>query len=359
MPDKRAIAGRVTHYPYLRARDWHKVLLPLKSPVRRTEDLLTQYLGKPVILLNSGRTGIYLALAAGGMRRVDEILVPRYLSQCVLNTINRTAFPTTQESERTKAILLLHQFGYPQRVEEVTQYAQDKGWLIIEDCAHSFASRYRGKYIGSFGDAAIYSLPKVFPTVFGGCLLTDDRKILGFARAYMLKKRGCWRAILSNISMAAMFMSSGVWPEKTRNRLKPLVEICYSQFTEFPGPNRFMSRLALRATLGLEENARRRKENLGIFKEYFLNNGYREELEEGCEVVPFLIPYFDDDEEKLVRIASSLKEINVETEVLHFDIRRNMLEPEYRKCVPVPTHHGVSFEMMHRICQHIIKGGKQ
>lgn len=352
------MAEKINYYPYLKGRELYKALLGSKSCREQSKRVLLQHFGRPVVLLNSGRTGIYLALAAHGMTRVDEILVPRYLSQCVLNTINRTAFPTTTESARVKAILLLHQFGYPQRVEEIINYARAKGWLVIENCAHSIASTYRGRNIGLFGDVAICSFPKIFPTILGGCLITESEKIINFAQDYLNRKRSLWRALMSNISVDTMFMHSGVWPEKVRERFTPLLEMCYSQFVEFPNPNTFVSNLVLNSLLKLESSVLQRRGNLEIFKDYFLGNGYWAELEEECEVVPFLAPYFHEDDARLGRIVETLSKMNVETEILHFDIRRNVLQPEYQKCVPIPVHQGISNTRMHLICQHIAEAVK-
>ncbi len=353
------MTAKITYYRYLKAGELGKILLPRKAASGRSRELLTHYFGSPVILLNSGRTGIYLCLAAYGLKRNDEILVPRYLSQCVLNTINRTAFPATQESEHTKAILILHQFGYPQQVEDITNYAQKKGWLIIEDCAHSLASTYRGKNVGLFGDAAIFSFPKIFPTILGGCLVTGNDRILNFTRAYLKKRRGFCRALLANLSVAVMFMVSDVWSEKVRARLMPLLDMCYSQFVECPSPNLSVSRLLLLSLLELESSIAQRIKNLDIFKEYFLGNGYWDELETGCRVVPWAVPYFAEDERRLTKVVETLRGINVETEILHFDIQRNMFHPDYRKCIPIPVHQGITDGMMHNMCKSIVNAVKQ
>lgn len=350
------MTDRIDFSPNIRKTELCRALLYRKSCREQSKRILLQHFGRPVVLLNSGRTGIYLALAAQGMTRVDEILVPRYMGQCVLNAINRTAFPTTTESARVKAILLLHQFGYPQHIEEVINYAQTKGWLVIENCAHSIASTYRGRNIGLFGDAAICSFPKVFPTILGGCLITESERILSFAQAYLGSKRGLCRTLLSNISVVTKF--PGIWPKKMRESHTSLLEMCYSQFVNFPSLNTYVSHLLLQSLMQLASSIQQRKRNLAIFREYFLGNGYWHELEEDCEVIPYVAPYLHKDGGRLVRVVETLKRMNIETEILHFDIRRNMLYPDYRKCVPIPVHQGISDNSMHHICQNIAEAVK-
>lgn len=346
---------RVTFWPYLKARELYRAISPLKSPNWRIEGLASRYVRKRTVFLNSGKTAIYLALAANGMRRMDEVLVPQYLGTWVLNTINRTAFPNTVETERTRAVIMFHQWGYPQRMDEIMSYARSKGWLVIEDCAHSFGSKYHGKTIGSFGDAAILSLSKNLPTILGGCLATDDERVIDYVHDYVAEKRGLWRGIASNIWIAAMFMSSGAFSPRTRELVRPLAEMLYSQLTEYPNPNWAVSRLSLKALLKLDEGITRQRKNLAIFKGYFAGDGYREDIEAGCEVVPLLAPYFDK-KEKLSRIVESLRELDVETEIQHFDVERNVLQPDYRRCVPIPMHQNITGKMMHRICRAIAKG---
>ncbi len=320
---------------------------------------MCEHIGQPAIFLNSGKTAIYLALNAYGMKRADEILVPQYLGGWVLNTMNRTAFPTTRETERTKAVFAFHQYGYPQRMDEITSYARDKGWLVIEDCAHSFSSKYHGGNIGTFGDAAIFSFSKNLPTILGGCLVTKDKKVINYTRAYIAEKRGWWRAISSNAWIAAMFMSSGVWTEKVREVFRPSLEMLYSQLVEYPSPNRFVSRLTLRAFKELESSAGHRVKNLEIFKGYFCGKGYHEEIEEGCQVVPLLAPYIDKNRSRMALIVKDLKAMNIETGIQHFDIERNVLQPDYRECVPIPLHQNISEDKMHRICQIIDRRRKE
>ncbi|MDP2951302.1 MAG: DegT/DnrJ/EryC1/StrS family aminotransferase [bacterium] len=72
---------------------------------------------------------------------------------------------------QTKAILVSHTFGLAQNLKKITQIAQKHNLKIIEDCSHSFGGTYKGKYLGLFGDAAFFSLYKLFPCLRGGMVL--------------------------------------------------------------------------------------------------------------------------------------------------------------------------------------------
>ncbi len=345
---------RITHYRYLRSNELYKMLSVKGSSVPKVKKLLSDYFGKHVIILNSARTGIYLALAAYGIKRWDETLVPKFLSQCVLNTLNAVTFPSMRLSDLTRAVLVFHQFGYPQKLDKILGLTKSKGWLLIEDCAHTFASKYKGRRVGLFGDAAVFSFPKIFPTILGGCLITDDKKIIDFANEYLKGRKSWLHNLQSNICLAPAIITYGAKSSSWRKRVMPLLEMCYSQFTEFPNPNKFVCHLFPYPMHEFKRAFRIRRKNLSIIKEYFSQNGYPSEIEENSEVTPFLVPYFHKDEDQAKQILVALSELNVETGVYHFDIARNLLQPEYRKCIPIPVHQSISENKMHRICRTIV-----
>lgn len=92
-----------------------------------------------------------------------------YVSGCVTRTIETMCKWSREITEKTKVILVIHEFGYPcPNMKEILQY----GLPIIEDCALSFASNDQDRMTGKTGDFAIYSLPKFFPMQIGGVLVS-------------------------------------------------------------------------------------------------------------------------------------------------------------------------------------------
>ena len=61
-------------------------------------------------------------------------------------------------TERTKALLIVHLYGNPANVEALSKIAQRHNLKLIFDGAHAFGSKYRGRPIGQFGDAEVFSL---------------------------------------------------------------------------------------------------------------------------------------------------------------------------------------------------------
>lgn len=79
-------------------------------------------------------------------------------------------------TSRTKAIVCVHYAGYPARLAELKQIADDHGIALIEDCAHALGASYQGQPIGTIGNYGIYSFQAIkhMTTVDGGLLTFAD-----------------------------------------------------------------------------------------------------------------------------------------------------------------------------------------
>ena len=124
-----------------------------------------------------------LALAPG-----ETILVPTYLCGEVVDTFQAARVPmalyavddraqfdlavlASRITPRTRAIYVVHYFGFPQDVRAVRALADERGVLLIEDCAHALFGRSEDDWLGAIGHAAIFSLRKTLPLPDGGALV--------------------------------------------------------------------------------------------------------------------------------------------------------------------------------------------
>lgn len=150
-----------------------------------------QLQGRTVIGTHRGRTAIYLACRLLGLDGRDEILVPTYscgteldaLLQAGLNLIGYRVTKqceidlddlTSKKSNRTRAVYLIHYFGWEQPMTRLKRWCDENGLLLIEDCALALFSTGSTGSIGQTGHAAIYSLPKSLGFVQGGLLSLAD-----------------------------------------------------------------------------------------------------------------------------------------------------------------------------------------
>lgn len=340
----------INRYQFLPPHQLYKLLGASRHDTARVTSILQEYFGKPVVVLNAARTGVYLTLAAKGFTRTDEVLVPPYMPKCMLDTIAECAVPTLHVSPATKAILLVHQYGYPQKMDSVMALARKHDLLIIEDSAASFGSTYRGRMVGAFGDVSIFTFPKAFQTILGGCLVTEDKEILDFVRAYLKKQDTFfWRCIgtLALIPHVFDVPTTTPWLRRIANHL---VLVAYSQFKFFPNPNKRVCHLFPKTREEFLRQIDIRKRNLAIFKSYFAGTpAYPDKMGEDVDVVPFFIPYFAN-YERLAHLVRVFSEHGIESEMYHFDVNRNMFDSHYAPSLIVPCHQGLSEAQMHVIC---------
>lgn len=93
-------------------------------------------------------------------------------------------------TEHTVAIVPVHVYGNVCNVERIQEIADRYNLKVIYDAAHAFGVKYKGKGIGSNGDASVFSFhaTKVFNTIEGGAVTFSDHKI--YEKLYNLKNFG-------------------------------------------------------------------------------------------------------------------------------------------------------------------------
>ncbi|MGO9138860.1 MAG: DegT/DnrJ/EryC1/StrS family aminotransferase [Syntrophales bacterium] len=170
--------------------------LGMGSTVQEFENALQKYLGaRNVIAVNTGTTALHLALDAFGIGGGDEVLVPS-LTFCatiqVITAVKATPVfceidPNTLNIDiddarkritaRTKAIIPVHYCGNACDMDVLLTLGRDRRLAIIEDAAHAFGSRYKGRKIGSFGDVTCFSFDPIKNITCGeggAVVLSDD-----------------------------------------------------------------------------------------------------------------------------------------------------------------------------------------
>lgn len=98
---------------------------------------------------------------------------------------------------RTKAIIPVHYGGQPCDMSEILEIAEDHHLSIVEDCAHSLGSEYKGQKTGSFGIAGCFSFypTKIITTLEGGMITTDDERVAEKMR--ILREHGMNRTAIN------------------------------------------------------------------------------------------------------------------------------------------------------------------
>jgi perosamine synthetase len=81
-----------------------------------------------------------------------------------------------------RVLFVIHYFGWPQPVKELLTFCQERGMLLVEDCALSLLSGTLGRPLGSFGQYSTFCLYKTLPVPNGGVLVQNNGSHPGLTR---------------------------------------------------------------------------------------------------------------------------------------------------------------------------------
>ncbi len=173
---------------------------PLGPNVNGFEQDLINFTGaRAVTALSSGTAAIHLALILLGVEPDDEVLCSSFTFSASANPIvYQKAIPVFIDSEKDswnmcpalleeaikdrllkgkkpKAIILVHLYGMPSKMDEIMAVASEYNIPVIEDAAEAIGSTYKDKAMGTFGVLGIYSFNgnKIITTSSGGALVSN------------------------------------------------------------------------------------------------------------------------------------------------------------------------------------------
>jgi dTDP-4-amino-4,6-dideoxygalactose transaminase len=161
---------------------------------RLEKDWCDYYKVKYSISVNSATSGLYAAIGALDIGYGDEVITSPYtMTACATAALVYGAIPIFADvqletgcidpdsveslvTERTKAILVVHQFGIPADMDQIMEIAKKYNLKVIEDCAQAHGAKYKGQFVGTFGDIGVFSLNvnKTIQTGEGGVCVTND-----------------------------------------------------------------------------------------------------------------------------------------------------------------------------------------
>jgi 8-amino-3,8-dideoxy-alpha-D-manno-octulosonate transaminase len=145
------------------------------------------------LAVTSGTAALKVALVAAGVGPGDEVICPAWTFIASPGSVVMVgAVPTFAEIDEslamdpedlenrvtphTKAIMPVHLSGVACRMDRIMEIARKHGLKVVEDCAQSCGTIYKGKRVGAWGDLGAFSLQisKVITSGEGGVVTTDD-----------------------------------------------------------------------------------------------------------------------------------------------------------------------------------------
>lgn len=201
------------------------------------ETAFAAYIGRQhAVAVSSGSIAMLLLLKAYGIGPGDDVVCSPYgwhQTQhavalaganpvfCDIDYWQHTINPEKAAGRitpATKAIIAGNVNGHPAHWDELRALADDKGLILIEDSTEAIGSRYKGKLVGGFGDAAVFDFSEPGPllTGEGGMVVTDDRDLahqLRYLRRREFEHRNTvviTRTVPFNVSMSNLNAALGM-----------------------------------------------------------------------------------------------------------------------------------------------------
>jgi perosamine synthetase len=187
------------------------------------------------IATSNGTTALHLALAALGIKKGDEVIVPALTFVATANAVTYcNAKPVFVDShpdywcidprqverkitKNTKAIIPVHLYGHPCDMDWIMDIAEDHDLYVVEDAAEAHGAEYKGSKVGSFGDVSCFSFygNKIITTGEGGMCLTNNEELAEKMRLLrdhgMSKERKYWHEFIGfNYRMTNLQAAIGV-----------------------------------------------------------------------------------------------------------------------------------------------------
>ena len=160
------------------------------------------------VAVNSGTSGLHLALKALGIGHGDEVIVPAFTFAATANVVMlvgaspifvdidpqtfnmNVADIENSITSRTKAIMPVHLYGQAAEMEAISTICKKFGLFLIEDAAQAHGAKAGERYVGTFGDAAVFSFypTKNVTSGEGGIIAVRDEHVENKIR--MLRNQG-------------------------------------------------------------------------------------------------------------------------------------------------------------------------
>ncbi len=187
--------------------------------VNEFEKKLAEFVGaKFAVATVNGTAALHIALIVAGVKEGDEVITQPLTFVATCNAISHAGAtpvfvdvdldtlglsPTAlrkfledncilkegkcinkKTSKVIKAVVPMHTFGHPVKIDEILEIAEEFNLIVVEDAAESLGSLYKGKHTGTFGKLGIFSFNgnKIITSGGGGVIVTDDEDLAKLAK---------------------------------------------------------------------------------------------------------------------------------------------------------------------------------
>ncbi len=186
---------------------------PLGKNVTEFENEMASYIGvKAAAAMTAGTHALHLAVKLAGVKDGDVVICSDLTFAATVNPVSyeggtqvfvdseRDTWNMDPEAlkialekykGRAKAVMLVHLYGTPSKIDEIKALCDEYGVILIEDAAESLSATYKGKQTGSFGkySAVSFNGNKIITSSGGGMFFSDDEDAVQRVRFFSTQAR--------------------------------------------------------------------------------------------------------------------------------------------------------------------------
>jgi hypothetical protein len=285
---------------------------------RKASDLL----GKKCLGIPSLRVGLCWTLEyLGYNRHRDHVLVPKFMGRCILNSLNRYAFPLEEITSHTRLAIVVHQYGLKQRLDLIGEECDSKGLIYVED---SPCGLEQNEDQGPGSLAKFIGLSKILPVLKGALAVSRDQGLLEFFRTKR-KEASLW-------SWAVLGAMASLRRRRKVRGYSALATAAYEMYPECKGDNAWFRGNILCVLEELDSFATQASLRLSMIedriKEWVLIPD--------SERLAYVVPYFPN--ENSARAQEAFAQFGFDATLFHIDVARNLFRPRYKKAHLIPLN---------------------
>ena len=186
---------------------------PLGKNVTEFENEMASFVGvKSAAAMTAGTHALHMAVKLAGVKKGDVVICSDLTFAATVNPVSyENGVQVFVDSERdtwnmdpealkialekykgkVKAVVLVHLYGIPSKIDEIKALCDEYGVILIEDAAESLSATYKGKQTGSFGkySAISFNGNKIITSSGGGMFLSNDKEAVERVRFFSTQAR--------------------------------------------------------------------------------------------------------------------------------------------------------------------------
>lgn len=276
--------------------------------------------GKDILFTNSGRSSLQAIIEDFNLKNSEmavqsficsdffsPFLLQNNIRPVLLDSSNKSLNVSLSEikkkykqNKKIKSVLIVHTLGLANKeIEQISKWCRTKGIILIEDCVYFIGVKYNGRYLGTFGDAAVFSFFKSLNIFVGSAYLRNKGKIRVVTKKYKLNKLDLLRFFLMlKISDKLLRMLSPI-----KKSLDIKIAPIKTEILSFPGYANFFYVSSER----IDADKRREvsKYLFNLLKKEIKNKKVFHSMKES-ETFSYSIPLFVKNKEKVYRELTNL-----------------------------------------------------